>query len=153
MLRTLLIAALSAIVLALAPAALAQKAQFGSAAEARAMLERAVDALKVNETQAVESFNKGDDGFRDRDLYLFCFMMKDGSVVAHIRPDQIGLDVKAVKDATGKPFGRELYNAANENQVTEVNYMFPRPGSVVPEEKVSFVTRVGNMGCGVGYYR
>ena len=38
-------------------------------------------------------------------------------------------------------------------QVAEVGYMFPRPGSSVSEAKVSFVTRVGKLGCGVGYYR
>jgi hypothetical protein len=37
--------------------------------------------------------------------------------------------------------------------ITEVSYMFPRPGSDTPVPKVSFVTRVGDEGCGVGYYK
>jgi hypothetical protein len=79
--------------------------------------------------------------------------MNDGKVVAHVLPNQIGLDVRTVKDTTGKAFGTELYNAANENLITEVSYMFPRPGSDVPAQKVSYVTRAGNTGCGVGYYK
>jgi signal transduction histidine kinase len=153
MLRTLMVGALFAAAVALSPTAFAQQGQFGSAAEAKAMLERAIKELKVNEAAAIEKFNKGEAGFRDRDLYLFCFKMNDGKVVAHVAPDQIGVDVRTVKDATGKVFGRELYDAAHENLITEVSYRYPRPGSEVPAPKVSYVTRVGNVGCGVGYYK
>jgi hypothetical protein len=39
-------------------------------------------------------------------------------------------------------------------EITEVNYMWPRPGSdKTPVAKVSFVTKVGDLGCGVGYYK
>jgi hypothetical protein len=32
--------------------------------------------------------------------------------------------------------------------------MFPKPGTTAPPvSKVSFVTRVGDLGCGVGYYK
>ena len=41
-----------------------------------------------------------------------------------------------------------------EGQITEVSYMFPRPGAdKTPVQKVSFVTRVADLGCGVGYYK
>jgi hypothetical protein len=45
--------------------------QFGTADDAKAMLERAVAALKENKTKALEMFNKGDGGFKDRDLRIF----------------------------------------------------------------------------------
>ena len=117
------------------------------------MLERAILELKANEAAAIEKFNKGEAGFRDRDLYLFCFNMNDGKTVAHVLPAQIGMDVRTIKDTTGKAFGTELYDGANENLITEVSYMFPRPGTDVPAQKISYVTRVGNVGCGVGYYK
>ena len=51
-------------------------------------------------------------------------------------------------------FGQELYDAAKEGQITEVSYMFPKPGAdMTPVAKVSLVTRVGDLGCGVGYYK
>ena len=31
--------------------------------------------------------------------------------------------------------------------------MFPRPGETEPAQKVSFVTKVGDIYCGVGYYK
>ena len=42
-----------------------------------------------------------------------------------------------------------------EGQITELqSYMFPKPGTTTPTfPKVSFVTRVGELGCGVGYYK
>jgi hypothetical protein len=55
-----------------------QKAQFGTAAEAKAMEERVIAALKANESAAIARFNKADGGFRDRDLYVFCFNTMTG---------------------------------------------------------------------------
>jgi len=36
------------------------------------MLEKAVGAVKADKTKALEMFNKGEGGFKDRDLYPFC---------------------------------------------------------------------------------
>jgi hypothetical protein len=47
------------------------------------MLERAVVALKDNKEKALEMFNKGEAGFRDRDLYAFCASASDGILTAH----------------------------------------------------------------------
>jgi hypothetical protein len=62
-----------------------------------------------------------------------------------------------LKDPTGKAFGQELYDAVQkpEGQIGEVgSYMFPKPGTTTPLfPKVSFVTKVGDLGCGVGYYK
>jgi hypothetical protein len=41
-----------------------------------------------------------------------------------------------------------------ESQITEVSYMFPRPGAdPTPVAKISFITKAGDLGCGVGYYK
>ena len=62
--------------------------------------------------------------------------------------------MRTLKDATGKVFGQELYDAAKEGQITEVSYMFPKPGAdTTPVAKISFVTKAGDLGCGVGYYK
>jgi hypothetical protein len=56
----------------------------------------------------------------------------------------------------GKPFGAEQDAAMQkpEGEITEVSYMFPRPGAdKTPVPKVSLVTRVGDLGCGSGYYK
>jgi hypothetical protein len=69
----------------------------------------------------------------------------------------LGTDTRILKDATGKNFGAELFAGIQkpEGVITEVSYMFPRPGpDKTPVQKVSLVTRAGDdLGCGVGYYK
>jgi hypothetical protein len=99
-------------------------------------------------------FNKGEGGFLDRDIFPFCFNMSDGKLIATQTKQVLGSDVRTFKDATGRVFGPEVFGAAKENQISEVSYMFARPGpDTKPVQKVSFVSAVGDLGCGVGYYK
>lgn len=125
-------------------------ADFGTAAEAKAMLEKAAAALKADPAGALARFQKGEAGFKDRDLYVFCGG-PDGNFTAH--PTLTGKSLKDLKDKTGKPLGEEIYKAAKAGQITEVAYMWPRPGSTDPVQKVSYVTQVGDQVCAVGYYK
>jgi hypothetical protein len=141
--------------LALSTTTFAQQGQFGTAQEARAMLDKAVAAVKAKKDTALVMFNNGDSGFKDRDLYPFCFNLSDGKFVAAIKR-LLGTDARDLRDPTGKVFGPELYAAAqrSEGQITEINYMFPRPGAdQTPVPKITFVTKAGDLGCGVGYYK
>ena len=157
MIRTFMIGAAFAAVLTLPPAAFAQQGQLGTADEAKAMLLKAAAAVKADKEVALAMFNKGEGGFRDRDLYPFCFRLADGKYVANpALAVPAGTDTHTLKDPTGKVFGEELYAGAQkpEGQVTEVSYMFPKPGTTAPAvPKLSFVTKVGDLGCGVGYYK
>jgi hypothetical protein len=141
----------------LASVAIAQ-AQYGTAAEAKAMLEKAVAAVKADKAKALDMFNKGEGGFLDRDLYPFCASVSDGVLLAVANPNakqNLGKDVRGLMDATGKAYGQELYAAGQkpEGTVSEVSYEFARPGDPKPVPKVSYVTRVGDIYCGVGYYK
>jgi cytochrome c len=153
--RFLLGAAIAGATLAFAPLAFAQ-GQFGTAAEAKALLEKAVSELQANAATALAKFNKADGGFRDRDLYVFCFDRMTGIRTAHVIVESIGKDLRPLKEKDGSPLGQKIFDAANgvkEGEITTVNYNFPRPGGTNPVAKVSFVTHVGMQGCGVGYYK
>ena len=147
MIRTLMIAVASAAVFTLSTTAFAQ----GTATEAKAMLEKGVAAVKADKAKALDTINKGEGGFLDRDLYVFCFNSGDGNIVATGSSNPtarkvLGQDVRTLKDATGKMYGADLYAAAKEGQITEVTYMFPKPGAdSTPVAKVSFVTKVGDV--------
>ena len=125
--------------------------------QAMAMLARAVTAVNADKTKALAMFNTGEGGFLDEDLYPYCFTVGDGTIVADVNePKLVGQKAMDLTDATGKPFGVELYEAVqkSEGKITDVSYMFPKPGSeqtLAP--KVAFVTRVGDLGCAVGYYQ
>ena len=136
-----------------ASAAYAQKAEFGTAAEAKAMLEKTVAAIKADKVKTLAMLNKGEGGFRDRDLYPACSGL-DGKVTAHRDKSRIGMDRNTMKDEAGKPYGAEIMKVAEEGKTAEVSYMFPRPGAdKKPVQKVAFVTKVGDQVCLVGYYK
>ena len=157
MIRSFIVAAASAAVFALSATAFA--ADHGTADEAKAMLTKAVAAVKADKAKTLDLINKGGGGFLDRDLYVFCFNSSDGNVVATGTSNPagrkvIGQDIRTLKDPSGKMYGQEQYAGAKEGQIAEVSYMFPKPGAdTTPVAKVSFVTKVGDLGCGVGYYK
>lgn len=125
-------------------------ADYGTAAEAKAMLERVVAELKKDKAAALAKFNNDQGRFRDRDLYPFC-ASSNGTLTAH--PTRVGVNQKQLKDATGKPFGKEMLKVAEQGKFKKVSYMWPRPESTKPVPKVSFVTQVGDQICAVGYYK
>ena len=150
MLRKLLAAVATTAAIALATTAFAQ-AQFGTATEAKAMLEKAVTALKADKAKALVAFQAGTDGFKDRDLYVFC-AGPDGIITAH--PSIKGQQIKDLVDKTGKMLGEAIVAAAKEGQIAEVDYMWPRPGAdTTPVKKFTYVTKVSDQVCGVGYYK
>jgi signal transduction histidine kinase len=124
----------------------------GSANEARAMLERAVAAVKADEAKALAAFNRGDPEFKDKDLYVFC-ARSDGRVDAHIDPRQLGRNIKDLYDIDGVAFGQEMMATAQPGDVKAISYMWPKPDSRTPAPKVTFFTRVADQMCGVGYYK
>jgi hypothetical protein len=126
-------------------------AQFGTEKDAKAMLDRAVAALNKNKEKALEMFNKGEGGFRDRDLYVFCANASDGVLTAH--PYLKGEHLQDIKGKKGFPVGQEIMRNATEGKINEVTYWWPRPGAEEPREKHTFFTKVGDQNCGVGYYK
>jgi hypothetical protein len=159
MIRSFMITTMSAAALFMSTAAPAQQTG-GTAVEARAMLTKAVAAVKEDKTKALDMFNKGEGGFRDRDLYVFCASVGDGTLVAIGNPNlkqALGWDVRAGQNSSGEAFGEEIYAAMQkpEGQISEVSYMSPTPD---PDDKligkVSLVARADHdLGCGVGYYK
>lgn len=126
-------------------------ADYGTAAEAKAMLEKAVAAVKANKSVALTQFAKGESGFKDRDLYPFCGGT-DGNFTAH--PSLTGKSLKDLKDKEGKAIGEEMYKNAQEGKISEVSYKWPRPGTTEPlVQKVSYFTKIGDQVCAVGYYK
>ena len=109
------------------------------------MLGRAIAAVKQDEANALDRFNKGDGGFKDRDLYVLCANASDGIITAH--PSDKGGQLKNF------PLGPQVMRTATEGKVSEVTYWWPRPGSAKPLEKHTFYTKVGDQICGVGYYK
>jgi signal transduction histidine kinase len=135
-----------------APVATPRAGQYGTAADAKALLEKAVFAVKEDKAKALDMFNAGGGGFKDRDLYVFCANASDGVLTAHPY-GQRGKQLREILGKKGYPLGQEMMEKATEGEIKEVTYWWPRPGSDKPLKKTSFYTKVSDQICGVGYYQ
>ena len=66
----------------------------GTAADAKAMLEKTVAAIKADKAKTLDQINKGDNGFLVGDLYPFCFNLSDGLLVAVGNPNVRGCSAR-----------------------------------------------------------
>jgi hypothetical protein len=137
--------------LSLPVSVLSAQAQYGTEQEAKAMLEKAVVALKADKAKALDMFNKGEGGFKDRDLYVWCANVSDGVLTAH--PYLKGEFLQDIVGKKGYPLGKEIMKNAAEGEIKQVSYWWPRPGSDKALEKHTFYTSVAGQNCGVGYYK
>lgn len=147
----MLVAGVATFVLGSLSSLAAEERQFGSEQEARAMLEKAVAAVKADKTKALEMFNKGEGGFKDRDLYVFCANASDGVLTAH--PYLKGEPLQDIRGKKGFPLGKKIMDTATEGKIMSLTYWWPRPGTETPLEKHTFYTKVGDQNCGVGAYK
>ena len=91
-----------------------QAAEFGTREEAKAMLDKAVTAVKGNKEKALAMFNNGESGFKDRDLYVLCANTSDGIITAS--PSSNG------QHLTDFAPGQEVMQTAAEGQIKEITY-------------------------------
>ncbi len=135
--------------------AFADAQQFATAEEAKAMLHRAIVALKSNEAKALGEFNDPKNKqFHDRDLYVFCYNISDGNITAYSSPVLLNTDVRTLV-FNDDPIGQRAYEAIKnspEGSVTTTDYKFTKPGTTEPVSKQILQTRIGNQSCGVTYY-
>jgi len=127
-------------------------ADFGTAEEAKAMLERAVAAVKEDKAKALDMFNKGEGGFTDRDLYVFCANASDGIITAHPYGEK-GKRLRDLVGMYGGQLGETMMQDATEGTIKETTYFWPRHPTGEVLEKTVFYTKVGDQICGAGYYK
>src|SRR5262249_5527015 len=107
MFRNVAFVAIYVTALVLLTAGSTRAAQYGTEEEAKAMLDRAVAAVKEDKAKALDMFNKGEDGFKDRDLYVFCANASDGIVTAHPYGNK-GKQLREILGKKGYPLGQEM---------------------------------------------
>ena len=125
---------------------------FGTEDEAKAMLERAINIVNFDKKYALNLFTNMSGGFQLHDLYVFCATL-DGTIVAH--PLTVGNNMFDFYDSNGKNLGTLIIRSANENQIDKVEYMLTRmtaKDNVTELAKTTFVTKIDDLVCAVGYY-
>lgn len=125
----------------------------GSPEDARAMLDKAAEAVRSDKDQAFSDFNAGTEDFLQDDLYVFC-ADEAAYLVAHgANQDLLGTSLLEFQDSDGSFFLAEAYAIVAEGEVGEIDYAWPRPGETEPSQKTALVTKADGILCGVGYYQ
>src|SRR6186713_1848208 len=115
-------------------------ADFGTPEEAKAMLERAVAAVKEDKAKALDMFNKGEGGFKDRDLYVFCANAFDGIITAHPYGEK-GKQLSGIVGVNGVRLGETMMQNATEGTIKETTYVWPRHPTGEVLAKTVFYTK------------
>jgi signal transduction histidine kinase len=75
------------------------------------------------------------------DTYVFVMNDKGESVVDPAFPG-MQRDLKGFKDAIGRPVVEEMLQKLEKNDEAWVQYMWPKPGAILPSRKVAYIRKV-----------
>ena len=156
--KRLLHAAFAALALVFfsAPGFAQDKAKQGTAAEATAMVEKAIAHIKkVGRDKAFADFNNKSGPFTDRDLYVVVYDMK-GKVLAHgANEKMIGKDLIDLRDSDGKYFVKERVDMMSKGPTAKgwQDYKFMNPVSKQIEPKKMYLQRFEDIIVGCGIYK
>ncbi len=148
--RTIVALALSALLASSAAA----KEEFGTAAEAKAMVAKAIQHIqKVGPEKAYQDFTAKDPAYVYRDLYVIVYDVS-GHVLAHGQnPKMVGKDNLDLSDADGKPYIRERIETAKNKSGFWQDYKFTNPVTRKVEPKSMYCERLDDtVVCG-GIYK
>ena len=125
----------------------------GAPEEARDLLGRAAAALRADPKEALAAFNNPSSRFTHYDLYVFVVGINDGKFYAMgANPGLVGLDVKDLKDAAGKPIIQDMIAIVKDKGTGVYDYVWRNPANNKVEPKHSYIERVDDYLIGVGYY-
>lgn len=134
-------------------------AEFGTKAEAIAMVKRVQAQFKKDGAEATFKAvtDKTNKAYQDRDLYAFVYHANGpnkGVCVAHgARPALIGKNLIDLKDQDGKYLVKDLIGIANGPGKGWYDYKWPNPINNKIEDKSSYAEKMGDYMVGVGVYR
>jgi signal transduction histidine kinase len=137
----------------------AAAAEFGTKAEAVAMVKRVQEQFKKDGPEATFKAvsDKSNKAYQDRDLYAFIYHAtgpKTGVNVAHgARPALIGKNLIDLKDQDGKYLVKDLIGIATGPGKGWYDYKWPNPITNKIEDKSSYAEKMGDYMVGVGVYR
>ncbi len=135
----------------LAATVAAMRLRHGSADEARAMVERAVEHVqKVGREQALAEFNLAKSHWIDRDLFIFCFDRMGNIIANGLRPERVGENVNSLDGLRGSHHAEKLWEMADAGGGwVRYEMVNPMTGRMAPKE--SYVVPIEDdllIGCG-----
>ena len=134
------------VVLFVASVGVAMAQEKGTAAEAQAMVKKAVAFMKeVGKEKALAEFNNPKGKFISKDLYVWATGM-DGTNLSHpYTPALIGKNMYNLKDADGKLFVQERINILKTKSSGTIEYRWTNQNTKKIEQKVAYFEAVPGM--------
>ncbi|SFX58482.1 Cache domain [Pseudomonas sp. NFPP02] len=121
--------------------------------QARALRNKAVEALVKDETGTLKAINSLQGGFLQDDLYVFVVDLNTRRYVAHgTNLRLINTDFAKIKDPDGKPVGVPILQMMAEQDQGEYKYRWKNPVTGKVENKHAYVRKSGHFMVTVGYY-
>jgi len=124
--------------------------------EARAMLRRALAAMRRDEKAALGAFQAYPGPFIRDDLYVFVIDLASGRFLANgANPRLVGTDARTLRDANGKPIVTEAMETLARGRRGghgEVAYSWRNPATGRIESKHTYFRTVDGKVVGVGYF-
>lgn len=121
--------------------------------QARALRNKAVDALVKDEAGTLKAINSLQGGFLQDDLYVFVVDLSTGRYVAHgTNLRLINTDFSKIKDPDGKPVGEPILKLMAEQDQGEYKYRWKNPVTGKVENKHAYLRKSGHFMVAVGYY-
>ena len=121
--------------------------------QARALRNKAVEALVKDETGTLKAINSLQGGFLQDDLYVFVVDLNTRRYVAHgTNLRLINTDFAKVKDPDGKPVGEPILQLMKEQDQGEYQYRWKNPVTGKVEDKHAYLRKSGHFLVAVGYY-
>lgn len=121
--------------------------------QARALRNKAVNALVKDETGTLKAINSLQGGFLQDDLYVFVVDLDTHRYVAHgTNLRLVNTDFGKIKDPDGKPVGEPILKLMAEQDQGEYKYRWKNPVTGKVENKHAYVRKTGHFMVAVGYY-
>ncbi|MDQ0739143.1 cache domain-containing protein [Pseudomonas sp. W4I3] len=121
--------------------------------QARALRNKAVNALVKDEAGTLKAINSLRGGFLQDDLYVFVVDLETRRYVAHgTNLRLINTDFAKVKDPDGKPVGEPILQLMSEQDQGEYKYRWKNPVTGKVENKHAYLRKTGRLMVAVGYY-
>jgi cytochrome c len=138
----------------LAVSHVAYAAEFGTPAQAEAMVKKAAAEIKANgKDKAFAEISNPKGKFIDKDLYVFVYDM-NGKCVAHgFNQKMVGKDLIEMKDPDGKFYVKERIEIAKTKGKGWQDYKFTNPLSKKIENKTAYIEKVDDVIVGCGAYK
>ena len=121
--------------------------------QARALRNKAVNALVKDQAGTLKAINSLQGGFLQDDLYVFVVDLDTQRYVAHgTNLRLVNTDFSKIKDPDGKPVGEPILTLMTEQDQGDYKYRWKNPVTGKVENKHAYVRKTGHFMVAVGYY-